>query len=293
VGNIDGDALIELEKLAKFKFGKHSLSPGNGVANRLRNFIDGATEEEMYALIGLMPLAQHRGVEDMYRGLGTSFVPADAERQVKRVIQTVNAFFETFGSKARFRENGNLDREGLVDERPRMLLALPSRESLNQDVGALLKSHEPIGIIFIDLDNFKQVNEKYTHKGGDKCLEEAVKLIYSVVTRRGKVYRYGKDAGDEFVLVMRNVDTSECSATANRVRQVIETANLGGDVQITASVGIASSEYDALDTATKLIEAADEAAHVSKHTGKNRVTVWPPTAEQKRIAAENSAKTSR
>lgn len=280
-----GEELRALEKMANYRLGRLSLASGNSLVARFVNFVQQASEDDIFEIIKLMPEAQRHATQETYREVGAW--PALGDGQVRHVIGTMNAFFKEFGCGARFRMDGRFDREGLMEEKPKALLALPNREVLRQDVAALLQQGKHVALIFVDLDNFKQVNERYGHTAGDGCLEQAVKVLYGVIEGRAKLYRYGKDAGDEFVLMMLNVDSSECSATANRIRVAIEQAKLGEDVGVTASVGVSCTDRPGLDSANKLIEAADEAASISKHTGKNRVITWPPGPEE-RLAAEQS-----
>jgi GGDEF domain-containing protein len=76
-------------------------------------------------------------------------------------------------------------------------------------------------------------------------------------------------------VVLRNATVSEAKATADRIREQIENRNLGGDVRVTASIGVASSGQRELNSVDKLLGAAEEALHVSKYTTKNCVTAWP------------------
>ena len=93
-----------------------------------------------------------------------------------------------------------------------------------------------IGVIFIDQDNFKTVNDTKGHDAGDKCLEEVARIIGSVVLHKGRLYRYA--SGDEFMVVLPNVNESEAAATAERIRKAIELQNVGGSVPVTASIGV-------------------------------------------------------
>ncbi len=164
----------------------------------------------------------------------------------------------------------HLLQNGVLDGGPGGLLALPNRASLFDQLDALLKNTEPVGVLFIDLDGFKAVNDTLGHAAGDKCLEGVAVILGSVVSGRGKLYRYG---GDEFVLVMPNTAREEITATGERVRREIEESNLGGALVVTASIGaISSRDADCLLGAAELVEAADKGVYISKKNGKNTVT---------------------
>jgi diguanylate cyclase (GGDEF)-like protein len=150
---------------------------------------------------------------------------------------------------------------------------LPGRDVLLEDVSRSLCGDSLISVAFIDLDDFKAVNDTYGHQAGDECLEAAVKLIGGVLLNKGKLYRYG---GDEFVAVLPNFGCFEATATAERIRRAIDEGNPGGRAKVTASIGVASSEHMESREARALIHLADGAMYDSKNTGKNRVTAQTP-----------------
>lgn len=157
----------------------------------------------------------------------------------------------------------------IVDTSPRGLAQLPGQVRFKADLQEALPKQ--IAVIFIDLDHFKEVNDRRGHVAGDGCLSNVVDVIEPVVAGRGTLYRYG---GDEFAVILHNADVDEAAATAERIRRTIHAARTGGDIEVTASIGVASSDAPGLDDAAKLIDAADRAMYQSKHSGKNRVTRW-------------------
>ncbi len=164
---------------------------------------------------------------------------------------------------------------------------LPGKKPLFDAVAGLLKSGSLVSVVFIDLDNFKAVNETFDHPTGTRCLESVVSTLGRVVATKGKLYRYG---GDEFILVLPDFDSSEAAATAERIRAAIDSANPGGTVKVTCSVGVACSEDRSSESAEALIARADKTMYVAKHTTKNRVVAWPPAAEDVALAEQNAAK---
>jgi diguanylate cyclase (GGDEF)-like protein len=149
---------------------------------------------------------------------------------------------------------------------------LPGQDALLEDVSRSLADDSPISVAFIDLDDFKAVNDSYGHQAGNECLEATVKLIGGVLFNKGKLYRYG---GDEFVVVLPNFECFEATATAERIRRAIDEGNPGGQAKVTASIGVASSEHVESREAKGLIDLADKAMYGSKEAGGNRVTPYP------------------
>lgn len=165
---------------------------------------------------------------------------------------------------------------------PQELANLPNRESLVDDVSSEMRDG-CVAVLFIDLDHFKEVNDRLSHAHGDECLVSIVRTISDVLRHRGKLYRVG---GDEFCAMLPNFTTDEAETTAERVRKTIDALPpFGGRVKVTTTIGVAASDRKG-SSADALVKAADEAMYVAKHTGKNRVRTWPP---DKKEAAEADA----
>lgn len=147
---------------------------------------------------------------------------------------------------------------------------LPRKDELLADLNRLLPLLNQIGVIFIDLDNFKTVNDAMGHDAGDKCLEEVARIIGLVALHKGRLYRYA--SGDEFMVILPNVDESEAAATAERIRKAIELQNVGGSVKVTASIGVIAATEKVYTSAEHLLKAADEAMYKSK-LKKNAVSL--------------------
>jgi diguanylate cyclase (GGDEF)-like protein len=159
---------------------------------------------------------------------------------------------------------------GLNDPTP--LRDLKGKPVLEAYLERALEGPSPVAAIAIDLDGFKALNDRKGHSAGDSCLDSVAQLIGLAILGKGTLYRPG---GDEFVAVLHNACTEEAIPTAERIRKAIENANLGGDVPVTCSIGVASSSEQNLAAADSLLKAADEAMYGAKYTTKNRVVVWP------------------
>ncbi len=165
------------------------------------------------------------------------------------------------------------------------LAKLPTKEILLKDLSSEIRDHPAVAVLFVDLDNFKSVNDQFGHSEGDKCLIDMVDAIGSVVCGKGKLYRCG---GDEFCVLLPNFSTSEAHATAERIRSAIDAKpSVKGFVKVTASIGVASSDEQGLKNPQTLYDSADRAMYVSKWTGKNRVCDWPLSQEDAELADKN------
>jgi diguanylate cyclase (GGDEF)-like protein len=155
---------------------------------------------------------------------------------------------------------------------PPELARLPTKDVLLKDLSQQIRDHPPVSVIFVDLDNFKGVNDQFGHLEGDKCLIDVVRTIGAAIQGKGKLYRYG---GDEFCVLLPNYSTAEGHMTAERIRAAIEAKPpVRGSVKVTTSIGVASSEMRGLEDPEKLVDSADRAMYSAKRTTKNRVCVW-------------------
>ncbi len=132
---------------------------------------------------------------------------------------------------------------------------------------------EPFGLVMIDLDEFKAVNDTLGHQAGDRLLREIAGVIRSTARESDAVFRYG---GDEFAVILPNGDSNGLSAAAHRILAAV--AGVGaegtgwhdGGVRISASIGVASCPADGSDAEGVLL-AADRACFVAKRRGRGGV----------------------
>ncbi|MBE9535776.1 MAG: diguanylate cyclase [Proteobacteria bacterium] len=135
------------------------------------------------------------------------------------------------------------------------------------------RSMSPFSVLFMDLDNFKRINDEYGHLVGSKILIEVSQLILECVREIDTVIRYG---GDEYTIVLVDSDTDIASTVAERIRESIEMKVFMQDealsVHITTSIGIASCPLHAQDKKS-LLEMADKAMYHGKNKTKNSVYI--------------------
>ncbi len=152
------------------------------------------------------------------------------------------------------------------------LTGLPNRIMAQQNFESLYQtaqSHkQQLGIIFIDLDNLKPINDSLGHQAGDQILKEVALRLLSYTKSVDQVCRFG---GDEFIVFMPNIQTEEDASTASlEILQLVSETYLYRNIEIfcTCSIGIALSPQDGEDLDT-LIKKADIAMYHSKDSGRN------------------------
>ena len=134
----------------------------------------------------------------------------------------------------------------------------------------------PLSLLFLDLDNFKQVNDRFGHSVGDACLCAVVRLVSEELQYGDDLGRLG---GEEFVLGLPGADSARALAMAENLRLKIQAQCQqveGAPVAVTVSIGLA--QCSATDTVDTLIQRADKAMYIAKHAGRNRVATLEPTA---------------
>lgn len=142
-----------------------------------------------------------------------------------------------------------------------------------EKVKTLINESKYYSLLMIDADKFKNVNDTYGHKVGDKVLIEIVDVCSHSLRSNDLVCRFG---GEEFMIYLDDTDTVSAMKVAERLRNAISKSVIYGDngeeISVTVSVGVVSSEKtDSLDV---LLKQADDAMYLAKHNGRNRVEIY-------------------
>jgi two-component system cell cycle response regulator len=143
---------------------------------------------------------------------------------------------------------------------------------LDQELKQARAKRQPLGLIMMDVDHFKRVNDVHGHQAGDEVLRNVGACLASVVDNLGFVARYG---GEEFVVVVTGETAERIRDLAQRIRQTLEriiVRHQECDLRLTASFGVAYADPCAADvTCKQLVEQADQQLYKAKRNGRNRV----------------------
>jgi diguanylate cyclase (GGDEF)-like protein len=134
------------------------------------------------------------------------------------------------------------------------------------------RSGQPLAALMLDLDHFKQVNDRYGHGAGDDVLRETARRIKATVREMDVAARYG---GEEFAVVLPETDLDTARDVAERIRLAVADAPIDtrqGPVAVTLSAGVATLDVRGRGLGG-LLEAADAALYQAKAAGRNRVAV--------------------
>jgi diguanylate cyclase (GGDEF)-like protein len=134
---------------------------------------------------------------------------------------------------------------------------------------------QPVSVIFMDLDHFKQINDTYGHQAGDEALKHAAQILLDHTRSYDVVSRYG---GEEFVIILPGINCDTATRVANRLVSSLRTSLLATDtasnIVITASAGVAThNDKYRFDNAESLMRAADQAMYLAKTNGRDRFVV--------------------
>ncbi len=145
---------------------------------------------------------------------------------------------------------------------------------LENEIRRCARYRHNMTLLMIDIDDFKDVNDKYGHLAGDQVLREISNEIMETVRKIDTPARYG---GEEFAIILPETTKEEALVIAERLRFAIEKlrVKVKKDVEISATISIGVAQFDFEDTDPKvLIESADKALYHSKNNGKNIISMY-------------------
>ncbi len=160
------------------------------------------------------------------------------------------------------------------------LTGLPNKRAAGQTLKRMLaqasRTLTPLSLIQLDLDHFKEINDRFGHPVGDQALASVGAAIRSVLRESDYAGRVG---GEEFAIMLPNTALDGAIEVAEKIRAAIAAINLAGaDVRISASVGIAGYPDHATGT-ERLERLADSALYVAKRRGRDRIEIAAPQEE--------------
>jgi len=237
------------------------------VHTRLLASASRASEEVSLGAFAAFPMVTHDEVSGLLGLTG---------RAVERLAPETRSFLVQVASQAHIVvENARLVhrlkelsiRDGLTD----LFNHRHTLERVAEEFSRVARYHESLSVLMIDLDHFKNVNDRYGHQAGDKVLRETAGVFKEGLRAVDLLGRYG---GEEFLALLPHTGLTEVAGTAERLRRRLErhvfpVSEAG--LKITASIGVASYPAAGIDSADALVHAADEALYQAKQAGRNRV----------------------
>ena len=153
------------------------------------------------------------------------------------------------------------------------LTHLPNQRAMMEDFERLLEDEARIGVLVLDLDRFKSINDNWGHEVGDELLKAvSQRLLYHVHERRAKLYRYG---GDEYIFLYGFTERNQVESFAENLQALFKDPFIihYAEVSVSSSIGISTYPEDGEDLET-LLKKSDNAMYYSKKTGRNHATFY-------------------
>ncbi|MDD4311563.1 MAG: sensor domain-containing diguanylate cyclase [Eubacteriales bacterium] len=168
-------------------------------------------------------------------------------------------------------DNQELERLTLFDQ----LTQLPNRRYIDTYLDHQIRDFQllgiPFGVMILDLDFFKRINDQYGHSTGDEMLKMVAGTLKNAMRRNDFVGRWG---GEEFVAILRGVTLVELRMIAQKICRLVEQSGLKrGEEYLRITISIGATLAQPEDDAVTMIQRADQALYTSKHAGRNRVTL--------------------
>lgn len=149
-------------------------------------------------------------------------------------------------------------------------------EKLHEQWMLCKENERPLSLLFIDIDHFKQFNDRFGHLEGDACLKRVAQTLDQLNKHDNHlVARYG---GEEFVIILPNTPTNEAFEVAKRIQTEIGKLRIKYsetklDQYVTVSIGVATLIPTDLNKKEDLIQLADQAVYEAKSQGRNKIIV--------------------
>ena len=155
-----------------------------------------------------------------------------------------------------------------------VLTGLPNRRLLShriaEEMARAERYHRPFAIVLFDLDHFKVVNDRHGHPVGDEVLKAIGPMLQGNLRETDTLGRWG---GEEFLVLLPEMDVPAAARMAERMRQVVESGRFAQGIRLTASFGVA--RYWRGEPMADLLERVDRALYAAKDAGRNRVVPSP------------------
>ncbi len=212
-------------------------------------------------------------------GLRTAVAHGQAQSRVQQAEQSLRQYE---------RQIFNLERQALRDPLTGIYNRRFLLEALQKEVARCCRYAAPLGLLFVDVDHFKPLNDTHGHLAGDMVLRRIAETLEGVLRGADILARYG---GEEFVVLPNNPDEAGIVRLAERLRLAVEqlvTKVEGQSVRVTISIGstLTVPTRNDLDLGPQLLAAADAAMYDAKELGRNRVVFRSLLDDQERRLME-------
>ena len=184
------------------------------------------------------------------------------ETQNKNRIVTFSEITSIVEEKRRYKHDAHTDALTQISNRARFNL------QFDEAMTRCKIDRSDVSIILLDIDNFKEINDRHGHSVGDRVLKQFAGLVSTHIRITDSLFRWG---GEEFILLLPETSVENAEKIAENLRVIIEEHDFGIGEKMTCSFGVAGMKGGYQDT--RLFERADQALYRAKDKGRNQVVV--------------------
>lgn len=185
----------------------------------------------------------------------------------ERVRSHNQVIADSYGNLQKFEKHATTDALTGLSNRHAM------EETFPREVRRCVQNREPVSLIMIDVDRFKEFNDRFGHVAGDRALSAVGHVLRNHFRPRDHLVRFG---GDEFAVLLPGIAVDEALAIAERVRDAVAGTTGGSKdslIQVPVEISMGVAERRETDTFEGLLRAADEALYRAKDAGRNKVSM--------------------
>lgn len=197
--------------------------------------------------------------------------------QIKQLAATyVNTAYSSLMSLNLLAES---EQRSMTDPLTQLYNRRSMEQLLEREVALSERHSQPLSLVMIDMDNFKQINDAHGHAAGDHLLKTFADCVRMTLRQTDLAFRYG---GDEFVIVLPQTSLAQAQQVVQKLRQAYAAVDLSAAItnlenHPTLSIGVVERSHTGnVLTLTNLLSAADEALYEAKHSTRNCVRVYQP-----------------
>jgi diguanylate cyclase (GGDEF)-like protein len=256
--------LVETFRIGGIDGLKQQILEAERKALRTKELSEAIVGELSVASIGLGPIKPDDRVAGLITVARNARLFSDDDRELLRSLAA-----QTTLALENIELHYQVQRQAVTDDLTALANHGRFQELLSGEIEQVRRYRHPVGLIMLDIDDFKTVNDSYGHLQGDVVLKAVARVLRETSRETDTPARYG---GEEMALILPHTDLDGSYAIAERVRTAIEALRIprldhGGILRVTASLGVAASADGDRDT---LLADADSALYTAKRQGKNR-----------------------
>lgn len=235
---------------------------GIELSQRIRNEYQREDAKYIYIIL----LTGRGGQDDIIQGLSTG-----ADDYITKPYSFMELKYRVQNGERIIRNEDKRIRLASLDNLTRLWNRNKIFEFLESELKRGEREETPIGVVMIDIDHFKRINDRYGHLIGDRVLVEVSDRLKKAIRPYDKIGRYG---GDEILVVLPKCGSSEAKKIARRLYEAVTDQRVSteaGSLKINISIGCVSNERRLQTTKMQLIQASDKALLSAKKKGRDRI----------------------